>query len=228
MELKYNISQLGLISAYLFDNAEKCYEFLEDKKYIEKLEDMNQLGVIPNTNIKTSHKRMEYIVLQIFILNLFNGRSLNIDSKNKKEKYNLGLSNNDKIGKYTVSGMDLISIWILLFNSGHLIGTFASEKGLLKSIKKNKKLFNLFKSNMPEEFKDLFKILIESNKLYDLHKFLIVFSLTVHYKQSRKQKNKEFIKFLINCCKKYFLDNDDRTSKLRNIFKRNLINCFGV
>lgn len=78
MELKYNISQLGLISAYLFKNAEKCYEFLEEKKYIKKLEDMNQLGVIPNTNIKTSHKRMEYVVLQIFILNLLKGRPLNI------------------------------------------------------------------------------------------------------------------------------------------------------
>jgi len=220
MELKYNISQLGLISAYLFKNAEKCYEFLEEKKYIKKLEDMNQLGVIPNTNIKTSHKRMEYVVLQIFILNLLKGRPLNINSKNKKKQYNLGLSNNDKIGKYTVSGMDLISIWILLFNSGHLIGTFASEKGLLKSIKKNKKLFNLFKSNMPNELKDSFKILIEYNNLYDLHKFLIVFSLNVHFKQAKKQKNKEFIKFLIKCCQKYFLDNDDRTSNLKNIFNK--------
>ena len=53
MEIKYNISQLGMISAYLFKNSEKCYEFLESKKYIKKLEDMDQLGVIQNTTIKT-------------------------------------------------------------------------------------------------------------------------------------------------------------------------------
>ena len=67
MELKYNISQLGMINAYLFGNAEKCYKFLENKKYIKKLEEMDQLGVIQNTTIKTSHKRMEYVILQLFI-----------------------------------------------------------------------------------------------------------------------------------------------------------------
>lgn len=35
MELKYNISQLGMINAYLFGNAEKCYEFLENKNILK-------------------------------------------------------------------------------------------------------------------------------------------------------------------------------------------------
>jgi len=220
MELKYNISQLGMINAYLFGNAEKCYEFLENKKYIKKLEEMNQLGVIQNTTIKTSHKRMEYVVLQLFILNLLKGRPLNFDSKSRKEKYNLGLSNTNKIGKFTVSGMDLISIWILLFNSGHLMGTFASEKGLLKSIKNNSALYEIFENNMPNELKPLFKRSIDNNEVYHLHKLLIIFSLNIHYKQARKQKNKEFIKFLINCCQEYVLNRDKRKIKLILIFNK--------
>lgn len=220
MELKYNISQLGMISAYLYGNAEKCYEFLENKKYIKKLEEMNQLGVIPNTTIKTSHKRMEYVVLQLFILNLLNGRPQNFDSKSRKEKYNLGLANTDKIGKYTVSGMDLISIWILLFNSGHLMGTFASEKGLLKSIKNNATLYEIFENNMPDKLKPIFKRSIENNEVYHLHKLLIIFSLNIHYKQARKQKNKEFIKFLISCCQEYVLNRDERKIRLIILFNK--------
>lgn len=110
MEIKYNISQLGLVTAYLFGNAEKCYNFLEENNYIKKLEEMNQLGVIQNTNIKMSHKRMEYVVLQLFILNLLRGRPLEFNSQNSKDTYNTGLSNKDSIGKFKVSGMDLISI----------------------------------------------------------------------------------------------------------------------
>lgn len=220
MEIKYNISQLGMINAYLFKNAEKCYEFLEKKKYIQKLEQMDQLGVIQNTNIKTSHKRMEYVVLQLFILNLLKGRPLDFDSENRKEKYNIGLSNTDKIGKFTVSGMDLISIWILLFNSGHLMGTFASEKGLLKGIKTNKELYKTIENNIPEELKDIFEYSIENNELYHLHKFLIVFSLNIHYKQAKSQKTKEFIKFLINCCQKFMLDYNERTNNLRRYFNK--------
>ena len=74
MDLKYNVSQLGVISVYLFGNAENCYKFLHEKKYINKIEEMNQLGVLQNTPLRTTHKRMEYVVLQIYLVNLLLGR----------------------------------------------------------------------------------------------------------------------------------------------------------
>lgn len=152
MELKFNISQLGLIHVYLFRNAEKCYEFLNEKNYIQKLKKMNQLGVIQNTSLKTTHTRMEYIILQTYLINLLLGRDYELNqSKDKKKKFNLGLSTDETINNYKVSGAELISIWILLFNSGHLIGTFAAEKGLLKNINENESLFNKFYNNMPLE-----------------------------------------------------------------------------
>jgi hypothetical protein len=221
MEIKYNISQLGVICADLFGNAERCYKFLDEKKYIDKLKNMNQLGVIQHTFLKTSHTRMDYVILQVYLINFLLGRDFELNqSKNKKKKFNLGLSSTDEIGSFKVSGAELISIWILLFNSGHLVGTFAAEKGLLKFIKENNSIFIKFENNMPENLKPYFKICIQNNDTYNLHKFLIIFSLNVHYKQSKNQKNKKFIKFLINVCQFYFISQNDRHKKLKEYFNK--------
>lgn len=175
MELKCNISQLGVISVDLFGNAWRCYEFLDEKGYIFKLKNMNQLGVIKNTFLKTSHTRMEYVLLQIYLINFFLGRDFELNQSNdKKKKYNLGLSNTEQISSFKVSGAELISIWILLFNSGHLNGTFAAEKGLLKIIKENNEVFKKFEKNIPDNLKLYFRNCINNNDTYNLHKFLII------------------------------------------------------
>ena len=219
MDLKYNISQLGVISVDLFNNAEKCYKFLYEKNYIKKLENMNQLGVIQNTPFKTTHKRMEYIVLQIYLVNLLLGREFEL-TKSKKKKFNLGLSKKEQINSYNISGAEIIIIWILLFNSGHLNGTFAAEKGLLKYIKENNEIYIKFENNMPEELKNNFKKCIINNDTYNLHKFLIVFSLNIHYKQIRKEKTKKFIKLLIKIIQIYFNSANERHLKFKKYFNK--------
>ena len=182
---------------------------------------MNQLGILQNTPFKTHHKRMEYIILQIYLVNLLLGRDFELNqSKNKKKKFNLGLSNSKKINSYDISGADLIIMWILLFNSGHLNGTFAAEKALLKYIKENESIYKKFECNMPDEIKDNFKKCIYDEDTYNLHKFLIIFTLTIHYKQAKKTKKRKFINLLIKICVIYFISTDERYLKFKNYFNK--------
>ena len=221
MELKYNISQLGIISADLFDNAKKCYNFLHDKKYVAKIEEMNQLGVLQNTPLRTVHKRMEYVVLQIYLVNLLLGRDIELNQyRGKKKKFNLGLSNKETLNSFKISGADLIIIWILLFNSGHLMGTFAAEKGLLKCIAMNNLLYEKFENNMPDNIKNDFRECINRGDVYNLHKFLIIFTLTIHHKQSRSPKSKKFINFLIEICQIYFSSENEKHLKFKRYFNK--------
>lgn len=221
MKLEYNIPQLGRISADLLGKSIACYEFLYEKNYIKKIQLMDQLGVIQNTPFKTNHKRMEYVVLQIYLVNLLLGRDLELGQfKNQKKKYNLGLSKEEQINSYSVTGAEIIIIWILLFNSGHLNGTFAAEKGLLKYIKEDNAFYNKIEKYMPEEIKNDFKDCILNNDTYNFHKFLIIFSLNIHYKQTRKEKTKRFIKLLIKLIHIYFNSTNYRHLKFKKIFSK--------
>ncbi len=174
--LKSNISHLGKVEAYLFPNyAAKCYNFLDKNKYIDRLRNTSQLGVISNTSLRTTHTRNDYVILQIYLLNLLSGKKTIFQDVEKK--YNLGLSSNIIIGDETISGAEIIEIWILLFNSGHLKGTFSSERGLLKAFKYNKKIYNLFKSSISPDFVHGFVEVVETERLEDVHKFIILFLL---------------------------------------------------
>lgn len=221
MGLEYNISQLGIIYADLLGKSSNCYDFLYEKDYIKKLENMNQLGVIQNTPFKTTHKRMEYIVLQIYLVNLLLGREFELNKSNdKKKKFNLGLSKDEQIDSYNITGAEIIIIWILLFNAGHLNGTFAAEKGLLKYIKENNEIYIKFKNNIPQELKDNFEECINSNDTYNLHKFLIVFSLNIHHKQTNKAKTKKFIRLMIKIIQIYFNSSNKRHLKFKKYFNQ--------
>lgn len=216
--LKSNISHLGKVEAYLFPNyAAKCYEFLYKKKYIDRLQNTPQLGVISNTSLRTTHTRNDYVILQIYLLNLLSGKKTIFQDVEKK--YNLGLSNSVTICNETISGAEIIEIWILLFNSGHLKGTFSSERGLLKAFKYNKKIYNIFKNHISPEFVHGFVDVVDNDKLEDVHKFIILFLLRRYAQYNVKLKNgTNLIDFLECLIGKYLFSDNKKILKLKRFY----------
>lgn len=216
--LKSNISHLGKVEAYLFPNyAAKCYNFLDKNKYIDRLRNTSQLGVISNTSLRTTHTRNDYVILQIYLLNLLSGKKTIFQDVEKK--YNLGLSSNIIIGDETISGAEIIEIWILLFNSGHLKGTFSSERGLLKAFKYNKKIYNLFKSSISPDFVHGFVEVVETERLEDVHKFIILFLLRRYTKYKFDLKNgTNLIDFLECLIGKYLFSENKKILKLKRFY----------
>ena len=222
---EYNISQLGKIKAYIYGQyAIDCYTFLKNQKFIEKLHNMNQLGVIPYTTLGTSHSRYEYVILQIYLVNLFQGREYILDiSKEKQEKFHLGLSSNIKIDTNISieepSGAEILIIWILLFNSGHLIGTFASEKGFMESLKNNHDFFMKFKRYIPNTVNKYFLDSLKKHQYMEFHKYLILFYINSSKNNTKNLKmGKKSIFLMSKLIELYLEPNNEKIIKLKNIY----------
>lgn len=223
-KIKYNIPQLGKIEAVIYGNyAKKCYEYLKKEKYIDKLKEIDQLGIIRKSLEGVHHTRWEYVVLQIYLIN-----------KLKDKKMGLGINSNLKLNingkKIEISCVEIIQIWVLLLNSGHLHGTFASEKGILEYLKQNKKLkrkiLNYFKN---KDIKKIYSNIIEKEMVYETHKFLIYFNLEKEYSSKyhpKYENDRELILILLEFLKYYMEkepfnnEKDKKIKKLKFIFKK--------
>lgn len=226
LSFEYNISQLGKIKAYVYGRyAIDCYNFLKNQKFIEKLHNMNQLGVIHNTVLGTSHNRYEYVILQIYLVNLFQGREYLLDvSKDKKEKYHLGLSADVEIETLITnedpSGAEIIIMWILLFNSGHLIGTFASEKGFIEYLNKDYELLMKFKRYIPQSLHKHFNDSLKKHQYLDFHKYLILFYVSTSTNNTKNLKmGKNSIYLMSKIIELYLNPNNEKIVKLKNIYE---------
>lgn len=168
IKFNYFLPQLGRINVRLFKYPSQCYTLLDNYKHIERLKNIDHLGVIRNAFEGAHHPRWEYVVLQLNLIN----RLCNLnDAKGS------GLSSKTEFLGLRPSGAEILQLWILLLNSGHLPGTFASERGLLKAFQNSSKLRNTFKSGLRSNKKKLFDDIIKNEDIYGIHKLLISFHL---------------------------------------------------
>lgn len=219
-KLEYNISQLGYIKAYVCNGyASKCYDFLKYKKFVDRLSNINQLGVINYTSFSTNHDKKEYLILQLYLINQLMGRGFDLDT-DKEKSYNLGLSNKYEIkcngNIENPSSAEILQIWVLLFTCGHLPETFASEKGFMKAMQNDHNLLKVFKKGLPKEILPILNYNLENNHFHNIHKFLILFLIqrrgNTLYKLDNGHKLSDFLEEVI---KKYFLDDSPKTKKLK-------------
>ena len=153
----------------------------------------------------------------------------------KKSQYPSGLASdytmNLENGKETFSFCELIQIWILLFNSGHLPGTFASERGILLALKENKNFLSTMKRGMPDNLKHPFEKSVENNEIYNMHKYIIAFLLKRHTSYSdlcvdksgniQSETPNRIISLLIKSLELHIIEtNDDKLNKLKFYFNR--------
>lgn len=219
IHVEYTIPSLGFITTQIYKPyASLCYNFLDKYDYIKKLKTINQLGVIKNTFNGTHHPRWEYVVLQIYLLNLL-----------KKTEFKSGLASNYKINFKNkiikISGCELIQIWILLLNSGHLPGTFASERGVLRFLNEKKIFKKTFRKGIPINLRDSFDDMLLKNNIYDVHKFIIAYLLKRHTNYSIYCDEEKLINvsdLLIKCLELFILNTkyDEKLIKYKFYFER--------
>lgn len=167
--IHYHMPKMGKLKIELYGEAEAFYKILERNGYIDKLKCNAQLGVIQNVCEGSHHTRWEYVVTQLYLINCL---------RDKGPK-NIGLANNSpKVGKAKVSGTEILQVWVLLFNIGHMVGTFASEKGFLIHCKKNTETRKLFLRGINDrEVRNVARKVIEEEKLFSVHKMIAFFIL---------------------------------------------------
>lgn len=210
--LEYHVPQLGKVSAKLCPYGTRTYNLLDHYGHIDRLRRIDQLGVIRNVYEGAHHSRWEYVMLQL---------SLIYNPKRDEESKGLGLSSKTEFFGKEVSGTDILQMWTLLFNAGHLPGTFATERALLRYCKEHKELKNTISKGLPQKARNYFKGILEENSTYDFHKILVYFYLGRYRKYRSDVPN--FIDFLYEVMNFYIFDLEDqeeRQKNLRNIFRR--------
>ncbi|NYB26460.1 MAG: hypothetical protein HVN34_03865 [Methanobacteriaceae archaeon] len=214
----YYLPQLGRLNVFLYSYTTKCYNLLDNYGHIERLKNIDQLGVIRNIYEGAHHPRWEYVILQLYLINRLKKLDL---------AKGLGLSSKTtNFLNYRPSGAEILQIWILLLNSGHLPGTFASERGLLRTFKESAKLRNVFKGGLRPEEKKFFNRILENEDIYSIHKILISFHLGRYHRfKDYDIEGSKFAEFLREIVNFYLFEPQDenlanRRFKLKSTFRR--------
>jgi len=171
MNLEYYLPQVGKISARLYPFTEQTYELLDHYGHIDRMRRIDQLGVIRNVFEGAHHSRWEYVMLQLSLIHKLN---IITDETGGKLAGGLGLDTGIPILGKKPTGADTLQIWTLLFNAGHLPGTFATERALLRYCKKHKDLRRTIYNGLPqqEDIKNYFNNVLEKEDIYTFHKIL--------------------------------------------------------
>lgn len=211
--IEYMIPRLGLVNFNLYGESENLYDLLQYGGHIIRLKKNPQLGVISSVYEGAHHTRWEYVAVQLYILELFR--------RDGTGNYlNLGLTATCTICGKKFSGQEIIQCWILLLNSGHLIGTFSNERAIMSYLQSNTDLLRKFIAYLPNDktVRKFSKSTISSQDTYRFHEVLSFFFI-----ERLRRKNKSLVELFTEVLKYYRHNPDknlDKITKLRSIFKR--------
>lgn len=199
--LNYHVPGLGKLSAQLHDNSSAAYSLLNSNNHIKRMRNIEQLGVIHNVYEGVHHSRWEYVMTQLGILH----RLYPSDKKTgEKPLEGWGLNSNIEFLDTTLSGTEVIQIWILLLNAGHLPGTFSSEKAFMKHTIKDPHLKEILRNSLLDEnVKLYFDNILETEDIYNFNKILSFFFL-----EQYRDQDPELVGLLIEILKFYCIGCD--------------------
>ncbi|WP_196297316.1 hypothetical protein [Methanosarcina barkeri] len=207
---------LGKLSAQLYESSHDAYSLLYSNGHIERMRNIEQLGVIHNVYEGVHHSRWEYVMTQLGLLH----RLYPSDKKmGGRPLEGWGLNSDIEFLDKKLSGLEVIQIWILLSNSGHLPGTFSSEKALMKYILKDVHIKEILRNSLHDyNVKLYFDSILETEDFYNFNKILSFFFL-----EQYRDKNPELIDFLIEILKFYCIGCDALTKDVTSEKKASLV-----
>ncbi|ALK06251.1 MAG: hypothetical protein AAY43_11875 [Methanosarcina sp. 795] len=199
--LNYHVPGLGKLSAQLYENSSATYLLLNSNDHIKRMRNIEQLGVIHNVYEGVHHSRWEYVMTQLGLLH----RLYPSDKKaGGRPLEGWGLNSDIEFLDTRFSGTEVIQIWILLSNAGHLPGTFSSEKALMKYIIKDSRIKEILRNSLKDDnVKLYFDYILETEDIYNFNKVLSFFFLE-HY----RDQDPELVDLLIEVLKFYCIGCD--------------------
>lgn len=207
--LTHELANLGRLNINLYGVASEFYLQAAKDGLIDYLKRVDHLGFISKSHPGNHHKRWDYVCLQLFLL-----------QKLRHKSFNTGLAKNTTVGSKQVSNLELVQLFVLLANIGHLEGTIATEKALFDYLKANEKHRNDFLS----AFKNYPELMTVATQMFNGHnpynlKYLIALNYAL-------QKSNETVIDAIHSIFELYISQVDEVSKLRNIYYRVRRVCF--
>jgi hypothetical protein len=202
--LTHEVSKFGKVNIALHHLSTDFYELLNDNGLIDHLKNLDHLGFISKSHPGNSHKRWDYVMLQMHLLH-----------KLKDEVFRTGLSSNHKIDdENQTTGIVILQIAVLFSNIGHLKGTLASETGLIQLLKSNSALKNEFfvEINKNTEWRKFCDDILKNNDYYKT-KYLVGLNFLLN-----NDCNPVIMKVILMFFKNALIDDDPKLRKLKWLF----------
>ncbi len=189
------------------------YDFLDEVGEIDRLKNLDHLGIVREVIDGARHSRFDYIAL-IFAL---------IDSWVQKVK-EIHASSEVKVEpeikeeeKVKVLGKDLIKCWALLFNIGHLDWTFFTERVLLEFLHERELHTKLIEGIEDKEIKKKAKEIFEFNDYNHFYQILAYLRFKCLYEKYRNKIDEIWFKRYECMFKKYIVDDFSDEVKESNL-----------
>ena len=199
--IEYRLPLFGQIEVTPREESKILYELLDERGETERLKQMEHLGVLHEVFDCPIYTRWAYVVTILYLI--------------EQAKPFIKISNNVKLKEINISsGEELLKCWALLLFTGHLHGTFSTERALLKKLKE-------------EDYDKLFKKLFEDDrlrenlkKIVDDEKLFHVFYILTAYKtlKMRKEYHKKE--------KEYYETHEEKKEKKGELHENELLEIF--
>jgi len=189
------------------------YDFLDEVGEIDRLKNLDHLGIVREVIDGARHSRFDYIAL-IFAL---------IDSWAQKVE-EIHLSSEVKVKpkikkeeKVKVWGKDLIKCWALLFNIGHLDWTFYTERILLEVLFEEKLHTKLIEGIDDKEIRIKAEEIFESLDHNHFYQILAYLRFKCLYEKEIDKIDENWFKRYKWMFKKYIVDDFSDKVKKNNL-----------
>ncbi len=185
------------------------YDFLDEVGEIDRLKNLDHLGIVREVIDGARHSRFDYIAL-IFAL---------IDQWNQKvdEIHAFSEVNVEPEPEQEVKGKDLIKCWALLFNIGHLEWTFFTERILLEVLREKKLHTKLIESIEDEKIERIAEEIFELRDHNHLYQILAYLRFKCLYKKNRDKMDENWFERYKWMFKKYIVDDFSDKVKESNL-----------
>lgn len=212
MKITHVIPQVGYQELTLYDPAVSLYQCLKQKKEWTRLNKLRHLGAYAYAVQGARLARWDYSVAMLYY-------STNFKIRGMQSKFRIGNIN-------FTSGISALQALSLIWNIGHLPGTFAVEKGVCRylSYKNSKSPVQQLDWRFSEMVK-VKRIIREANALFlkedyfALSRILCIYKLLCYV----SDKNDALLEFTLNFAAPFLLGYDEPISiqwyKLRSCFK---------
>src|SRR4051794_10193614 len=122
--LEYYVPPLGTVRTTLHDESADVYRYLRRVGEVERLNRLDHLGIIRNAIPGAHHPRWEYVnsILRV------------IDACEQSHELHTSTTVDLTAGVKLSSAAELLRVWALIMNVGHLHWTFMAERCLVMEI----------------------------------------------------------------------------------------------
>lgn len=182
-QIKYRLPLFGEQTLPLRAESASVFEWMDTTIELRRLKNMDQLGVLKRKFSCAHHSKFEYVCMMLYLIEMCSQELKDVFSISRE----IRISKNKTISSIT----ELLKCWAILLPIGHLHGTFANERAVLKRIlmdeKSKKDFLGKFHRYDPALIKAITEILNDEN-YYKFYQCLAVLKLIDYKKRKRKSK----------------------------------------